>query len=172
MPMKIQSSKYLTMAPPFNSAKMQEFTEKRGIEMRTTPPYFPNANPAEVFMKTVGKTMKTALHSKVSEEEALEQALSNYRQTPHPATGLQPGAVLFRDGMRCDFPRKAVSEKQVCVARNRDYEQKKEKEEDVNASKYRKASDFFPGDLVLIRNHNAMSKFDPKFTLSHILSLT
>ena len=150
--------------PPFNSAKMQDFTEKRGIEMRTTPPYFPNANPAEVFMKTVGKTMKTALHSKVSEEEALEQALSNYRQTPHPATGLPPGAVLFRDGMRCDFPRKAVSERQVCVARNRDYEQKIEKEEDVNASKYRKASDFFPGDLVLIRNHNAMSEFDPKFT--------
>ena len=73
--------------PPFNSSKMQEFTESRGIKMRTTPPHFPNANPAEVFMKTVGKTMKSAIHSKLSEEDALNTALSNYRQTPHPATG-------------------------------------------------------------------------------------
>ena len=33
--------------------------------MRTTPAHFPNANPAEVFMKTVGKTMKSAIHKAV-----------------------------------------------------------------------------------------------------------
>ena len=114
-------------------------------------------------MKTVGKTMKSALHSKLSEEETLEKSLSNYRQTPHPATGLPPGAMLFRDGMRCGFPRKSASEVQVQSARTRDLEHKKDNEDEVNASKYRKASDFNPGDVVLVRNHNATSKFHPKF---------
>ena len=53
---------------------------------------------------------------------------------------------------------------QVQSARSRDIDQKKDNEDEVNASKYRKSSDFNPGDLVLVRNHNATSKFHPKYT--------
>ena len=66
--------------------------------------------------------------------------------------------------IRGNFPGKAASEVQVQSARSRDYDQKKDNEDEVNASKYRKASNFNPGDMVLVRNHNATSKFDPKFT--------
>ena len=108
--------------------------------------------------------MKSAIHSKLSEEDALNTALSNYRQTPHPATGLPPGEMLFRDGMKGNFPRKVASEMQVQSACSRDIDQKKDNEDEVNASKHRNSSDFNPGDLVLVRNHNATSKFHPKYT--------
>ena len=83
--------------PPFNSKAMEEFAEKRGIELKNIPPLHPSANPVETFMKPLGKTMKMAHHDKRSEQVALKHLLSNYRNTPHPATGLPPAAMLFRD---------------------------------------------------------------------------
>ena len=149
--------------PPFNSHSMKKFAEKRGIEMRFVPPHFPNANPSETFMKTLGKAMKSAHHNKLSEKEVVQKAVSNHMQTPHPATGLPPGAMLFRDGIRADFPRKVASEQEVKLARARDEELKKANQDKVNASKYRKQSEFVAGELVLLRNYDKTSKFNPVF---------
>ena len=41
--------------PPFNSTKLKKFVDQRGITPRHVPPYFPNANPSETFMKQLGK---------------------------------------------------------------------------------------------------------------------
>ena len=150
--------------PPFNSYKMKEFTDSRGIAMRTTPPHYPNANPAETFLKTVGKIMKSAHYNKLSNEEELQKGLSSYRQTPHPATGVPPGAMLFRDGMRDRFPRTRLSDKDVKSARLKDMALKSTNQNGVNASKYRVESEFLPGQRVLIRNFQGTSKFDPKFS--------
>jgi len=51
-------------------------------------------------MKTVGKAMKINRHNKSSETTTLRDTLITYRQTPHPATGLPPANMLFRDGAR------------------------------------------------------------------------
>ena len=149
--------------PPFNSLRMKNFAKDKGIDMRFVPPHCPNANPAETFMKTVGKAMKSAHYNKHSEKEVLQKAVSNYIQTPHPATGLPPGAILFRDGIKDDLPRKSASQYEVDQARARDQRLKKANEDKVNASKYRKESEFQPGELVLLRNFNKTSKFDPIF---------
>ncbi|MEM7375842.1 MAG: DDE-type integrase/transposase/recombinase, partial [Bacteroidota bacterium] len=53
--------------PPFSSKKMREFTENHGVATRFSSPHFPSQNPAETFMKTVGKAMKINQRSKNDE---------------------------------------------------------------------------------------------------------
>ena len=149
--------------PPFNSIAMQQFASRRGIELKKTPPLHPSSNPAETFMKPLGKAMKMAIDSSNSLQTALTHLLNNYRDTPHPATGLPPSAMLFRDPPNSVFPRVAVSDKQIQVARKQDVESKLERQVDVNSSKYKKRSEVGIGDWVLIRNFNKKSKFDPLF---------
>lgn len=149
--------------PPFNSEKMRQFTSSRGIETRFSAPYFPSQNPAETFMKTIGKSMKIANHKNESEESCLQKALTSYRQNPHPSTGIPPASFLFRDGVRSHFPRKEVSQAEVEEARKLDEENKLSKQGKVNSSKYRKKSLISPGDVVIVRDCNRKSKFDPIF---------
>ena len=65
---------------------MEVFAEKRDIELKKTPPLHPQANPAETFMKSLGKTMKIAHENKTSKREALSTLLKNVRDTPQQAT--------------------------------------------------------------------------------------
>ena len=103
--------------PPFNSHAMENFAKSRNIELQKIPPLHPSANPVETFMKPLGKTMKTAKQTNISEKTALQQLLDNYRDTPHPATGIPPAAMLFRDGQHSVFPRRSVTQAQVDQAR-------------------------------------------------------
>ena len=105
---------------PFNSAAMQEFADRRGIDLQKIPPLHPSSNPAETFMRPLGKTMKIAHSTNTNENDSLQTLLSNYRNRPHPATGIAPAAMLFRDGQRSIFPRVTVTIEQVQDARKRD----------------------------------------------------
>ena len=90
--------------PPFNSAAMKQFTENRAIKQKNIPSLHPSSNPVETFMRPVGKTIKIARHNKVPEREELQQLLTNYRDTPHPAIGTAPSAMLSRDPPNSSFP--------------------------------------------------------------------
>lgn len=148
---------------PFNSSAMNSFADQRGINLQKIPPLHPSSNPAETFMRPLGKTMKIARDSATGEKEALETLLSNYRNTPHPATGLSPSSMLFRDGQRSAFPRVAVGDNDVAEARARDLAMKQKYQQGINAGKYRTNSSFVVGDHVLMRNHQRERKFDPLF---------
>ena len=52
--------------PPFNSAAMETFADQRGVSLQKIPPLHPSSNPAEAFMRPLGKAMKIAHESKVS----------------------------------------------------------------------------------------------------------
>ena len=149
--------------PPFQSKKMNEFAKSRDINLRYNAPYHPASNPVENFMRPLGKAMKTNYLRKGSEAKALQDCLDQYRQTPHPATGISPGNFLFRDGLKSKFPRTRISDNQVQLASQRDKARKEQNELQVNESKYRKESKFLVGDLVLLRNHQKKVKFDPIF---------
>ena len=116
---------------------MNSFADQRGINLQKIPPLHPSSNPAETFMRPLGKTMKIARDSATGEKEALETLLSNYRNTPHPATGLSPSSMLFRDGQRSAFPRVAVGDNDVAEARARDLAMKQKYQQGINAGKYR-----------------------------------
>ena len=149
--------------PPFNSHKMVEFARERDITLRHTAPYHPNANPAETCMKPIGKAMKLCHYNKGSEKDALQKVINSCRQTPHVATGIPPAGRMFRDGMRSQFPRKALSSNDVEAAKLRDLHQKEAKEADVNDSIFRKRTAFSVGERVLVRNSTKKSKFEPEF---------
>ena len=149
--------------PPFNSSKMKDFTKSRDIQMENTAPYHPNSNPAETFMKTLGKATKIGYNNKQNETSTIKAALKTYRQTPHPATNMPPASMLFRDGVRADFPRKPVSEQEIIQAKERDQKLKEQNQEKINSSMYRTANQFQIGDWVIIRNHKKCSKFEPLF---------
>ena len=149
--------------PPFNSSAMNTFCESRNIHMEKTPPLHPSANPVETFMKPIGKTMKIAHHNNIPEKKALATLLSNYRDTPHPATGVTPNDMLFRHPPQSVFPRKDIPMQDILNAQERDNLLKLGRENKINSGKYRKTSNFAIGDNVLIRNFTRNSKFDPYF---------
>ena len=157
--------------PPFNSKSMEQFTKKRNINVQKIPPCHPSSNTVETFMKPLGKAMKIANHNKTSEKEALSMLLSNYRDTPHPSTGIEPAAsmlqhpssMIFRDAHQSVFPRQPVSENGTKSAREHDEQIKQARGSKINSIKYRISSRFKIGDSVLLRNYKRFSKFDPLF---------
>ena len=149
--------------PPFNSRQMQDFANKRDIELQKVPPYHPSSNPVENFMRPLGKAMKVGFQNKEPESKTLKSVLDTYRQTPHPQTKLPPASILFRDGMKTSFPRKTVLEEDILKSRANDEKSKSENEQKVNSSKYRKKSAVDIGDTVLVRNYKKTVKFEPIF---------
>ena len=131
--------------------------------MKTIPPLHPSANPVETLMRPLGKTMKIAHMHHDQEKRALEKFLQNYRDTPHPATGVSPAAMMFRDDKQTLFPRKSITEEECMKARCRDNKLKQERTEKINCSKYRKEDEIIVGDNVLVRNYMKKRKFDPIF---------
>ena len=69
-------------------------------------------------------------------------------------------SVLFRDGVRGDFPRQDISVTNIAAAQLPQL---------VNSSKYRKQSQFQVGDLVYVRNFQRSRKFDPLFLESPLI---
>ena len=124
--------------PPFNSQRMKDFAEDRDIELQFNTPHHPSSNPVENFMRPLGKAMKIGRQQGHNEEKTLQATLSSYRQTPHPSTNISPAAFLFRDGMKTDMPRISASDNDIKIATARDLKLKKENEETINSSKYKK----------------------------------
>jgi hypothetical protein len=141
-PMKIQRSKYRIMAHHLIA-----------LECRSLQ---------QVGQLNCG-TMKIGHQEGVADNKTLKRTMNNYRQTPHPATGIPPAAMLFRDGQRLEFPRRCATEEEVRKAKETDRNRKAHYENDVNISKYRKKTDFNMGEKVLIRNYRWSAKFDPVF---------
>ena len=83
-------------------------------------------------MKPIGKTMKIAKYNNTCEKKALSQLLSNYRDTPHPATGVPPAELFFRDPPNSTFPRMDTNESKINEAHNKDKSIKQERQNVIN----------------------------------------
>jgi len=82
--------------PPFNGKEFAAYARKMGFRHRTVTYAWPEANgEAERFMRTLGKTIRTAIASGVNWMTQLQEFLRNYRMTPHPATGVSPAEALM-----------------------------------------------------------------------------
>ena len=69
--------------PPFNSAAFKQFSESRGINVKHTPPYHPQGNEAECFMKPLGKTVKIAIGTNKPIKDAVNDLLISYATSSH-----------------------------------------------------------------------------------------
>ena len=142
--------------PSFNSKAMGNFAQNKNIEMKKIPPLHPSYNPVETLMLPLGKTMEIA-HLHQPEKKALKSFLQHYRDTPHPATGVSPAAMMFRDDKHTHFPRKPITEEECIKARNRDNGLKQQRTEQINCSKYPKEDDIKEGfSLETIRNKESL----------------
>ena len=101
--------------PPFDSHAFQQFSNELGVTHIRTYPYHPQANPAETFMKPLGKAMKIAHHHRTDKEVALNKLLRDYRATPHSATGMAPGDLILRNGFNSELPRSTTTNKNYLV---------------------------------------------------------
>lgn len=146
--------------PPFNSVAFEDFSKRNGITHIKTYPYHPQGNPVENFMRPLGKSMKAAHYNREGKEEALDQMLSNYRATPHPATGLPPGDIMFRSGYKKDFPREVPNQRDIEQALSKDQEKREKRSVVINNSNHRTQTKVSPGDHVIVRNM-VRNKFDP-----------
>ena len=150
--------------PPFNSERFQEYSEAKGIEHVRCYPHHPQGNPCETFMKPLGKALKAAYHHRDSAQAAIDELLKAYRSTPHPATEMAPGDMMFRQGYQADFPKlRYAEENEVKAAEARDKEQKHERKEKTNASRRRVPMAVEVGDEVLLKAYPKGRKFQPVF---------
>ena len=80
--------------PPFSSKDFQEFALEEGFEHHKITPLHPTANgEVERFMQMLNKTEQIAhLQGKdrLERQNAIQDMLTAYRSTPHPATGVTP----------------------------------------------------------------------------------
>ena len=93
----------------------------------------------------------------------LQSFLQTYRDTPHSATGIEPGNMIFRDGYQSNFPRKSYSSEEVSKANLRDSLNKEARKDEYNSSRHTRAAQFRIGDQVLVRNFSKQTKFEPYF---------
>ena len=77
--------------PPFNSKEFSDFAAEEGFRHHQITPLHPQANgEAENFMKLLNKTEQRARIENKPAQVAIQELLTGYRSTPHPATGLTP----------------------------------------------------------------------------------
>ena len=150
--------------PPFNSREFREFSKSKGIEVVHAYPYHPQGNPREILMKPLGKAMKASHFEGENPQVALDNFLSSYRATLHPATEIAPGDILLRYGYKSGFPAiQNKSDYQVEQGRTRDKQHKGLETKSTNESKKQKAMSIEIGDKVLIRDFVRKSKFAPAY---------
>ena len=147
--------------PPFNSHEFTDFSNKRGIQHELAYPYHPQANYAETFMKPLGKCLKIANLEGKDHETAVNQLLASYRATPHSATNMAPGDIMFRHGYGGSFPKTTIpSDKDVERAIWHDQEQREIR--DLEKNRNRRRPSIQVDDTVMARN-NVRRKFEPVF---------
>ena len=149
--------------PPFNSTAFNNLSNQRGIDHKRVFEYHPQGNPAETFMKPLGKAIKIANYGNEPMEQAINQLLTAYRSTPHPSTGVAPGDMMFRHGYKTDFPRQELREEDLESAKCHDQLQKDQRQDKVNSSCRFQKPKLAIGQRVLIKNEKKRSKFDPMF---------
>ena len=122
-------------------------------------------------MRPLGKAMKIGKQQGRREDVTLQMALNSYRQTPHTAAKIAPGAFLFRDGMKSDLPRISGSENDAQDATVQDKELKMRNQEKViHQSTERKASSKL-AILSWYDTSNAKSNSIQSLWISHTKSL-
>ena len=88
--------------------------------------------------------------------------LASYRATPHPATEIAPGNIVFRSGHKKEFPRCSASETEAKETLESDRNTREARGQLTNTSNHSVHLDLMPNQMVIVRNIN-WSKFDPIF---------
>jgi hypothetical protein len=153
--------------PPFRSLEFRRFLVSNNVKQRTTTPYWPQANgEVERLNRCIGKIIRAAKLDRKDVQEALDEWLYSYRNTPHRVTGRCPVDLVYRE----PAPDKLPSANRFFPAeptRPRSFhEQALKRDTKVAAKPHR----FQVGDRVYVRQHQR-APFKWAKDPSHIVSL-
>jgi len=91
--------------PPFNSYEFADYLRNKGITHIKTIPASPSCNgQCENFNKVLTKVIRLAKLEQRAWRVVLEEALLNYRTTPHSTTGYAPASLMFNRNIQGILP--------------------------------------------------------------------
>ena len=156
--------------PPFNSKEFEEFAEEEGFHHHKVTPDHAQANgEAESFMKMLNKTEQIARLQGKDTKFAIQEMLTGYRSTPHPATNTSPYEALMNRKIRTKLDYHQITspdnvdKQEVINDRDRQYKEKlKEQAENRNT----KPHSFIVGYYVLLKQQKKnkwSTAYEPAF---------
>ena len=160
--------------PQFLSEDFQTFLQESGIEHRTSPPLWPQANgEVERQNRTLLKALKVAQVEGKNWSKELPKFLLAYRSTPQVSTGSTPASLMFGRELKTKLP-ELRGEQSVLdeSSRERDWQHKLEHKEYADSKRGATNSSLAPGDKVLLRNTKASGKLTPNFESTPYTVLT
>ena len=156
--------------PQFLSEDFQTFLQESGIEHRTSPPLWPQANSeVECQNRTLLNALKVAQVEGKNWRNELPKFLFAYRSTPKVSTGSTPASLMFCRELKTKLP-ELRGERSVHdeSSRERDWQHKLEHKEYADSKRVATNSSLAPGDKVLLRNIKTPGKLTPNFESTHI----
>ena len=151
--------------PPFNGSDFKGFAEHLGFRHRKITPIWPQANgEVERFMKTMGKTIKTASVAGLSWKQEMYKFLRNYRATPHSTTKMSPAEALFGRPIRTKLPEFKIRTDKDEPLRQEDREKKIKMKMYADEKRNAREHTLQEGDHVLVRADKKLGKLSTPFS--------
>ena len=154
--------------PPFNGHEFKRRLNELNITHKPITPYWPRANGlAESFMKNLTKVIVSAVIEHKSWDVELIKFLRNYRETPHPTTGVAPASLILRNPNTSTLPNlnRFKPNELDKLARERNDASKAQTKTYADARQGTQERKLVVGDLVLHRwqkTGKSVPKYDPK----------
>ena len=154
--------------PAFKSAEFAEFSRRLGFRHQKITPLNPEANGGcERMMGPINKAVMCAAVEGVSWKEGVKRFMTNYRSTPHSATGIPPDEYMTGvDSCKIipSFkPKRSIEELYEIASRN-DKIAKDRCKKNADRNQRAKESRFAVNNPVMhkwLRKNKHMSLFDP-----------
>ena len=137
--------------PPFNGNEFTEFSKQEGFNHHLVTPDHARANgEAERFMRTLNKAERIIAgktRDKGLRRGAIQELLTAYRDSPHPATGITPYEGMFNRPIRTKLGTNlsTVPEEEEVNKKDAEYKEKMKKR-----NRNTKEHNLVRGDCVLV----------------------
>lgn len=148
--------------PPFNGSEFKIFLKSKGCKHRAVTPLWPEANGnVERFMKTIKRTIQTAVIENLNWEGELHQFLMNYRSTPHSTTEIPPYDALFKRRVRTTIPIIDTTPKENKI-RDKDAKNKEKNKNYADKQRHTRPHELQLHDKVLVKQ-KPTNKYSPPY---------
>ena len=147
--------------PPYNSKDWKRYGKEMGFEPIFVSPEHPEGNGvAERFMATLVKTTHAAMAEGKDPKVEVRRRLLNYRNTPHPSTGVAPSQLMMNRPIRTRIPQiiKNPSSSKLQEARLKDQETRADRKKKLDLRKTAQEKEVAIGDKVLVSQRKSTTK--------------
>jgi len=148
------------------SVEFKKYCETNGIDLITTPPYWPQANgEVENMNRSLVKLLKIAHVNDKNYRHEIQKFILMYNVTPHGTTGSPPSELMFNRTIRDKIPgvQDIVGEVGESEERDRDFINKEKGKEVADKTRRATESKIQLGDKLVLKNVTFPSKLTPNF---------